>query len=73
MLSERLQILIDQERLERLRGAAGERGVSVAQVIRDAIDQAIPADSPARQEALRQVLEAELMPVPDPGELKQQL
>ena len=73
MFSERLQILIDRERLSRLRAAASERGVSVAQVIRDAVDRAIPADSPARQEALMLILKAEPMPVPDPDELKGEL
>lgn len=73
MLSERLQILIDRERLSRIRSAASERGVSVAQVIRDAVDQAIPADSPARQEALMLILEAEPMPVPEPDELRAEL
>jgi hypothetical protein len=73
MLSERLQVLIDKERLSRLRSVASERGVSVAQVIRDAVDQAIPAHSPARQEAARVILEAEPMPVPSPADLRREL
>lgn len=73
MLSERLQILIDEERLGRLKAAARERGVSVAQVIREAVDQAIPAQSTARIRALARILEAESMHVPDPVDLRREL
>ncbi|MGQ0680133.1 MAG: CopG family transcriptional regulator [Actinomycetota bacterium] len=73
MLSERLQILIDAERLSRIRHAAGERGVSVAQVIRDAIDQAFPVQSPEKRRAAEVILGATPMPVPAPAQLREQL
>lgn len=73
MLSERLQILIDEERLARLKAAARDRGVSVAQLIREAVDQAVPVQSPARIQALARILEAEPMQVPGREELRREL
>jgi hypothetical protein len=72
VLSKRLQILIDSERYDRLVAQARERHVSVAAVIRDAIDDALPAAS-ERVAAARQILAAAPMPVPDPGELRDEL
>jgi hypothetical protein len=72
MLGKRLQILIDSERYDRLVAQARERDVSVAAVIRDAIDLALPAAS-GRAAAAKRILAAAPMPVPSPGELRDEL
>jgi hypothetical protein len=64
-LERRLQILIDEPRYRRLVARARERDTSVAAVIRDAIDQAIPDDLAKKRAAARAILEAEPMPVPE--------
>ncbi len=73
MLDRRLQILLDEQRYRRLAEAARERKTSVAAVIRDAIDAALPADEAEKRAAWRRILAAEPMPVPDPDELKAEL
>jgi hypothetical protein len=65
MLSRRLQILIDDARYRRLEAVARERRLSVAAVIRDAIDAALPVDLPKKQRAASALLGAEPMPVPE--------
>lgn len=70
MLNRRLQILIDEPRYRRLRAEARDRKTSVAAVIRDAIDQAMPAAGSRRARAARAILSAEPMEVPDPAELR---
>lgn len=60
----RLQILLDQARHDRLVAIAHERGVSVATVVREAIDRGLPDLSERRQKAARRLLEAPDMPVP---------
>jgi len=70
MLERRLQILLDDARYRRLAAAARERGTSVAAVVRDAIDLALPADLAKKRAALEAILAAEPMPVPDVEELK---
>jgi hypothetical protein len=65
MLDRRLQILIDEARYRRLEAVARERGLSVAAVIRDAIDVALPASVAKKQVAARALLGAEPMPVPE--------
>lgn len=70
MLTRRLQILIDEPRYRRLRAEARERKTSVAAVIRDAIDQVVPAADSRRGKAARAVLAAEPMPVPEIEELR---
>ena len=73
MLERRLQILLDDARYRRLSAAARERGTSVAAVVRDAIDLALPADLAKKRAAAKAILEAEPMPVPDVEELKREL
>lgn len=73
MLERRLQILIDDERYRRLLARARERNLSVAAVVREAIDDALPAPSPARAASARAILTAAPMPVPDPHGLRQEL
>jgi hypothetical protein len=70
MLNRRLQILIDEPRYRRLRAEARERRTSVAAVIRDAIDQVLPAAGSRRARALRVILSAEPMTVPEVEELR---
>jgi hypothetical protein len=64
-LNRRLQILIDDARYRRLQAVARERRLSVAAVIRDAIDAALPADLTKKQRAAKALLAAEPMPVPE--------
>jgi hypothetical protein len=74
MLDRRLQILIDDARYRRLEAVARERRLSVAALIRDAIDAALPADLPKKQRAAAALLAAEPMDVPDTvEELKAEL
>lgn len=73
MYSHRLQILLDDGRHERISAAARRRGVSVATVVREAIDRGLPADDSARRAAGRRLLQAPDMPVPAPAELKDEL
>src|SRR5680860_1494353 len=73
MLSRRLQILIDEERYDRIAEQARARGVSVASLIREAVDRAFPPGDERRALAARRILSAEPMDVPDPPELKEEL
>jgi len=74
MFDRRLQILIDDARYRRLEAAARERRLSVAAVIRDAIDVALPADLAKKQSAAKALLAAEPMLVPETvEELKAEL
>lgn len=73
MLERRLQILIDDERHERITSLARERGVSVAAVVREAIDRGLAGPAGRRRAAARRLLDAEDMPVPEPGELREEL
>jgi len=73
-LNRRLQILIDDARYRQLQAVARERRLSVAEVIRDAIDAALPADLTKKQRAAKALLAAEPMPVPETlEELKEEL
>jgi hypothetical protein len=74
MLDHRLQILLDDERHRRIVDTARERGVSVATVVREAIDRGLASPSSRRRAAARRVLAAQDMPVPaDPGDLRAEL
>ncbi len=73
MLEHRLQVLIDDERHRRIVGAARERGVSVATVVREAIDSGLSGPSSRRLAAGRRLLDAADMPVPAPNELRAEL
>lgn len=74
MLDRRLQILLDEERYRRVSGEARRRKTSVAQVVREAIDEAIPSDQARRRSAARRILEVDPMPVPrDPRDLKREV
>jgi predicted CopG family antitoxin len=73
MLTRRLQILIDEERYERLERAARKGNRSVAAVIRDAIDLAYPPGLEERRKAAEAILTAPQIEVPDVEELKEEL
>lgn len=72
MLTRRLQVLLDEARYRRLRDRARRRKVSVATIIREAIDAA-DGDPRARADAARAILAAPRMPVPPLQELKREL
>jgi predicted DNA-binding protein len=71
--SRRLQILLDDERHERVAAAARQRGVSVATVVREAIDRGLPDPESRRRAAARELLEAPDMPVPDVAGLREEI
>jgi len=73
MLDHRLQILLDDERHSRLTAAARERGVSVATIVREAIDRGVAPSSARRADAARRLLQAPDMEVPAPAQLKAEL
>ena len=71
MLDHRLQILLDEGRYRKVAREAERRSLSVAAVIREAIDQ-LPADS--RRSAIDAILGATPMPLPDdPADLRREL
>lgn len=72
-LEHRLQILIDDQRHRRISTAARERGVSVATIVREAIDRGLVNPEAQRQAAGRRLLKAPDMPVPEPRELRAEL
>lgn len=72
-LERRLQVSLDELRYRKVRSEAQRRQVSVATVIRDAIDR-LPADVDLPRTAIAEILAAEPMPLPAyPGELRQEL
>lgn len=73
-LERRLQLLLDQERYERVAAAARARGVSVSAVIRDAIDRGLDVHPDVTYPALDVILAADDAPVPaDPDDLVTEL
>jgi hypothetical protein len=73
MLDHRVQILLDDERYEKVAREARRRHVSLAAVIRDALDR-LPTDAEMRRKAIEVILAAEPMPLPDdPAELRREL
>lgn len=73
MLDRRLQVLIDESRWSRLEREAARRGVPVAVLVREAIDERFPGNADERRSALQSVLDADPMDVPDPDELRDEL
>ncbi|PSK96951.1 hypothetical protein CLV30_12435 [Haloactinopolyspora alba] len=72
-LRHRLQILLDDERHERVVAIAQARHVSVATVVREAIDRGLPDTETHRSDAARRLLDASSMEVPDVDELLEEL
>jgi hypothetical protein len=73
MLQRRLQVLIDDERHDRLLKVAKERGLSVGAVVREAIDRGLSTPDPRRELAAARILGAAPMEVPDVSELLAEL
>lgn len=73
MLNRRLQVLLDEERYQRLERAARRRRVSVATVVRDAIDRDLGSPALARRDAGQRFLAAPPMDVGSVGELLREL
>ena len=65
ILDRRLQILLDDARYRRVATAARERKTSVAAIIREAIDQALPVELDRKRRAAAELLAAEPVPVPE--------
>jgi len=72
-LERRLQVLIDEQRHARITQVARARRVSIATVVREAIDRGLAAPDNQRLAAGRRVLEAADMQVPEPSELRAEL
>lgn len=64
-MTRRTQILLDEERHERLRQRAEERGISMGEMIREAIDRILSEDAERRFRAGQAILDAEPIPVDD--------
>ncbi len=74
MYERRLQLLLDKERYERVAARARRRRVSVATVIREAIDTALPSAGQGRRAAADRILAATPISLPDdPAELRREL
>jgi len=73
MLDHRVQILLDEDRYRRVAREARRRRVSIAAVIRDALDR-LPSVVETRRGAIEAILTAEAMALPtDPAELRREL
>lgn len=73
MFGHRLQILLDDDRHRRITAAARERGVSVATIVREAIDRGLASGEGRRQAAGTAVLAADPVDVPGIAELLAEL
>lgn len=63
-MDRRLQLLLDEERYQRVAAAAEQRRISVAAVIRDAIDESLAPVNRRRATAARLILDAPSMEIP---------
>lgn len=72
-LDRRLQLLLDEERYERIAAIAAQEHRSVASVIREAIDAHTTATPDRRQAAWVAITSAPAMPVPSPADLRAEL
>jgi predicted DNA-binding protein len=72
-LEHRLQVLIDDDRHRRLTDLAAARGVSVATIVREAIDRGLTSPDDQRRAAGKRILAAETMDVPEPDALRDEL
>ncbi len=74
MLTRRVHVLFDDARFSRIEREAKSRKVSVAEVIREAVDYRLPPTWPSRSEAGERILRADPMDVPDdPADLKREI
>jgi hypothetical protein len=72
-LTRRLQVLLDDERFERLERRSSETGASVGALVRRAIDETYPAGAGDPERAGAELLAAEPMPVEDWDAMKDDL
>lgn len=73
MMEHRLQILLDDHRYRRVASEAARRGLSIAALLREAIDR-LPSHHADRRTAITAILAAEPMSLPtDPAELRYEL
>ena len=72
-LDRRLQVLVDDERYDRLEQESRRRGVSVATIVREALDVALPSTADERRRAGEALLAAEPIDVGDWPELREEL
>ncbi|WP_219415846.1 ribbon-helix-helix protein, CopG family [Pseudonocardia nigra] len=73
MLDRRLQILLDEQRYQRVAALAAARGISVGAVVREAIDRGLTATPNRRATAARRLLDAAPMPASAPEDLRAEL
>ena len=76
MLNRRLQVLLDDERYERLKQESRDSGVPVGEIVRRAIDRELPRveGDDARRAAIARLLASAPVPVPDdPADLKAEM
>lgn len=73
MLTRRLQVLIDEGRYARLSAEAARTNLSVGEVVRRALDRALPSTEEERERAFEMILNAPQIEVPDPEELRAEL
>lgn len=72
-LDRRVHLLLDEPRHRKIAIEAKRRNVSVAEVIRDAIDR-MPTNDDIRRSAIDFILAAEPVPMPkDPADLRREL
>lgn len=73
MKTERLQVLIERPQRERLERLAAARGVSVASLVRHAIDLTFPSGLEQRAAVAAAILAADPMDVPSVEGLRAEL
>lgn len=73
MKDRRLQVLVERQQYRALESAAADRGVSVASLVREAIDSYLATDPQARRAAGQRLLDADPMDVGPPHELRAEL
>jgi hypothetical protein len=72
-LDRRVHLLLDERRHAKLAIEAKRRNVSIAEVIREAIDR-LPTDADVRRAAIDRILSADPMELPlDPRDLRREI
>ncbi len=72
-LERRMHLLLDDRRYRKIAAAAARQDISVAAVVRQAIDQ-LPEDDDRRRAAVDAILASPRIPVPaDPADLRREL
>lgn len=72
-LDRRLQVLVDDVRYDRLERESQRRGVSVATIVREALDIALPSTAEERRRAGDALLSAPPIDVGDWQDLREEL